>query len=109
VAWTPTGTNVPDYPKLAQLWWKNVAQAVTGEKTPQGAMDTLAEEMDQVMSRLERAGMATCAPKLNKKEDPAKWLSDKGAPWKKLANEKPKGETIAYDSLLNAWKAGRVR
>jgi glycerol transport system substrate-binding protein len=35
VAWTPTGTNVPDYPKLAQLWWKNVAQAVTGEKTPQ--------------------------------------------------------------------------
>ena len=36
VAWSPTGTNVPDYPKLAQLWWKNVAQAVTGEKTPQG-------------------------------------------------------------------------
>ena len=35
VAWTPTGTNVPDYPKLAQLWWKNVAVAVTGEKTPQ--------------------------------------------------------------------------
>src|SRR6218665_449069 len=30
VAWSPTGTNVPDYPKLAQLWWKNVAQAVTG-------------------------------------------------------------------------------
>src|SRR5256885_15339386 len=63
VAWTPTGNNVPDYPKLAQLWWKNVAQAVTGEKTPQGAMDNLAEEMDQVMSRLQRAGMAHCAPK----------------------------------------------
>ncbi|WP_432767381.1 ABC transporter substrate-binding protein [Roseateles cavernae] len=109
VAWTPTGTNVPDYPKLAQLWWKNVAQAVTGEKTPQGAMDTLAEEMDQVMGRLERAGMAKCAPKLNKKESNAKWLSDKGAPWAKLANEKPKGETIAYDKLLNAWKEGRVR
>ena len=58
VAWTPTGTNVPDYPKLAQLWWKNVAVAVTGEKTPQAAMDNLAEEMDQVMARLERAGMA---------------------------------------------------
>ncbi len=26
VAWSPTGTNVPDYPKLAQLWWKNVAR-----------------------------------------------------------------------------------
>jgi glycerol transport system substrate-binding protein len=68
---------VPDYPKLAQLWWKNVAVAVTGEKTPKG--------------------------------DPEKYLSDKGAPWKKLANEKPKGETIAYDTLLNAWKAGKVR
>jgi glycerol transport system substrate-binding protein len=109
VAWTPTGTNVPDYPKLAQLWWKNVAVAVTGEKTPQAAMDNLAEEMDQVMGRLERAGMAHCAPKLNPKGDPAKYLSDKGAPWKKLENEKPKGETIAYDTLLNAWKAGKVR
>ena len=109
VAWSPTGTNVPDYPKLAQLWWKNVAQAVTGEKTPQGAMDTLADEMDQVMARLERAGMSHCAPKLNKKGDPNKWLSDKQAPWKKLANEKPKGETIAYDKLLQAWKDGKAR
>src|SRR5690349_18165435 len=109
VAWTPTGTNVPDYPKLAQLWWKNVAVAVTGEKTPQAAMDTLAEEMDQVMARLERAGMARCAPKLNPKGDPAKYLSTKEAPWAKLPNEKPKGETIAYDTLLNAWKAGKVR
>jgi glycerol transport system substrate-binding protein len=72
-------------------------------------MDTLADEMDQVMARLERAGMAHCAPKLNKKEDPAKWLSDKHAPWKKLDNEKPKGETIAYDALLQAWKNGKVR
>lgn len=109
VAWTPTGNNVPDYPKLAQLWWKNVAQAVTGEKTPQVAMDTLAEEMDQVMARLQRAGMTHCAPKLNPKSDPGKWLSDAHAPWKKLANEKPKGETIAYDSLLNAWKNGKAR
>jgi glycerol transport system substrate-binding protein len=109
VAWTPTGTNVPDYPKLAQLWWKNVAVAVTGEKTPQAAMDTLAEEMDGVMARLQRAGMRNCPPKLNAKGDPNKWLSDKGAPWKKLANEKPKGETIAYDKLLQAWKEGRVK
>ena len=109
VAWSPTGTNVPDYPKLAQLWWKNVAQAVTGEKTPQAAMDNLAKEMDDVMARLERAGMAHCAPKLNPKSSPDKWLSSEHAPWKKLANEKPKGETVSYDQLLNAWKAGRVR
>ncbi|WPB56708.1 ABC transporter substrate-binding protein [Xylophilus sp. GOD-11R] len=110
VAWTPTGNNVPDYPKLAQLWWKNVATAVTGEKTPQAAMDNLAEEMDQVMSRLQRAGMARCAPKLNAKSDPSKWLGTTGgAPWAKLANEKPKGETVAYDKLLQAWKDGKVR
>jgi glycerol transport system substrate-binding protein len=109
VAWSPTGTNVPDYPKLAQLWWKNVAQAVTGEKTPQAAMDTLAEEMDQVMARLERAGMARCAPKLNPKGDPAKWLSTKAAPWAKLPNEKPTGRTINYDKLLQAWKDGKAR
>jgi glycerol transport system substrate-binding protein len=83
--------------------------AVTGEKTPQEAMDNLAEEMDQVMARLERAGMEKCAPKLNPKVDPSKYLSDKGAPWKKLANEKPKGETIAYETLLNAWKNGKAR
>ena len=65
--------------------------------------------MDAVMARLERVGMNHCAPKLNPKSDPAKWLSDKEAPWKKLDNESPKGETVAYDALLSAWKAGRVR
>ena len=109
VAWTPTGTNVPDYPKLAQLWWKHVAVAVTGEKTPQQAMDNLADEMDQVMSRLERAGMAACAPKLNPVGNPATYLSDSHAPWRKLANEKPRGATISYDTLLNAWRQGRAR
>ncbi len=109
VAWTPTGTNVPDYPKLAQLWWQNVATAITAEKTPQQAMDTLADEMDAVMARLERAGMSHCAPKLNPKSDPAKWLSDDQAPWKKLENESPKGETVAYEALLGAWKEGKVR
>ena len=109
VAWTPTGTNVPDYPKMAQLWWKNVSTAISGEKTPQGAMDNLAEEMDQILGRLQRAGMKNCTPKLNEKKDAKFWVSDKAAPWAKLSNEKPKGETIAYDTLLKAWKEGRVR
>ncbi|MGB3836090.1 ABC transporter substrate-binding protein [Castellaniella sp.] len=109
VAWTPTGTNVPDYPKLAQLWWRNISQAIAGEKTPQQAMDNLATDMDKVMARLERAGMKRCTPKLNPKSDPSKWLSDDHAPWKKLANESPKPETVSYDSLLQAWKEGRVR
>jgi glycerol transport system substrate-binding protein len=109
VAWTPTGNNVPDYPKLAQLWWQNVATAVSGEKTPQQAMDTLADQMDQLMGRLQRIGMKACSPKLNDKKAASAWLSANAAPWAKLASEKPKGETVAYDALLNAWKAGRVR
>ncbi|MGQ9365028.1 ABC transporter substrate-binding protein [Azospirillum sp. ST 5-10] len=110
VSWTPTGTNVPDYPKLAQLWWQNVAEAVTGEKTPQQAMDSLAEAQDAVMARLERAGVqGECGPKLNKEQDASFWFDQPGAPKPKLENEKPKGETIAYDALIQAWKEGRAR
>ncbi len=109
VAWTPTGTNVPDYPKLAQLWWQNIAPAVTGEKTPQQAMDQLAKEMDDVLGRLERAGMKNCAPKLNPEKPAGEWLKAPGAPHEKLTNEKPKGETVPYEQLLEAWKQGRVK
>jgi glycerol transport system substrate-binding protein len=109
VAWTPTGTNVPDYPKLAQLWWQNISLAVTGEKTPQAAMDNLAAQMDDVMGRLERTGMASCPPKLNPIKDAKYWFDQPGAPKAKLANEKPKGETVPYESLLQAWKEGRVK
>ena len=109
IAWTPTGNNVPDYPKLAQLWWQNVATAVTGERTPQAAMDNLAEQMDRILARLERAGMKNCPPKLNPKKEPTAWLSNKAAPWARLANEKPKGETVSYEQLLQAWQQGRAR
>ncbi|HRL98535.1 MAG TPA: ABC transporter substrate-binding protein [Acidovorax sp.] len=109
VAWTPTGNNVPDYPRLAGLWWTNIASAVTGERTPQQAMDNLAEEMDQVMASLQASGMRKCPPRLNPKADPQQWLSDFAAPRKKLANEKPRGETIAYETLLQAWREWRVR
>jgi len=109
IAWTPTGTNVPDYPKLAQLWWQNVATAVSGERTPQAAMDNLADQMDRILARLERAGMKACPPKLNEKKAQSAWLSTRAAPWAKLPNEKPRGETIAYERLLEAWKQGRVR
>jgi glycerol transport system substrate-binding protein len=110
VAWTPTGTNVPDYPRLAQLWWQNVAEAVTGEVTPQQAMDNLAKQQDQVLARLERAGnLGDCGPKLNEEKTAQEWFDAAGAPKPKLENEKEKGQTVAYDSLLQAWKEGKVR
>jgi glycerol transport system substrate-binding protein len=108
-AWTPTGTNVPDYPKLAQLWWPNVADAVSGNVSPQEAMNALAEQTDKVLARLERAGIqGDCGPKLNEPVDPAEWLARPGSPKPALANEKPQGETVPYAELIKAWREGRA-
>ena len=108
VQWTPTGTNVPDYPKLAQLWWQNVADAVTGAKTPQQAMDSLAKQQDKVLERLQRAGIqGECGPRLNKARDASYWLNLPGSPKAKLANEKPKGITVDYDELVKSWAAAK--
>ncbi|MEH6446564.1 MAG: ABC transporter substrate-binding protein [Oceanospirillaceae bacterium] len=105
VQWTPTGTNIPDYPKLAQLWWQYVAEASSGEKTPQEALDGLAKAQDKVLKRLERSKVqGDCGPKLNPEQDPQFWLSQPGSPKAKLANEKPQGITINYDKLLESWK-----
>jgi glycerol transport system substrate-binding protein len=110
VAWTPTGTNVPDYPKLAQLWWQNIGEAVSGEVSVDTAMDNLAKEMDRVMERIARSKtQGECGPKLNPEKDEAYWLNQPGAPKAKLANEKPKGETVNYDDLIKAWREGRVK
>ncbi|WP_281544588.1 ABC transporter substrate-binding protein [Grimontia sp. SpTr1] len=106
VQWTPTGTNVPDYPKLAQLWWQFIAEAANGEKTPQEALDGLAKAQDRVLQRLERAKVqGDCGPKLNKPRDAEYWLNLPGAPKAKLSNEKPQGQTINYDELLQQWKS----
>ena len=106
VAWTPTGTNVPDYPKLAQLWWANVANAVSGESTAQAAMDSLAEQQDKVLERLQRHGVqGACGPQLNEPRDPQYWLAQPGSPKAKLAQEKPQGMTVAYDLLIKSWQA----
>ncbi|MGO4706731.1 ABC transporter substrate-binding protein [Microvirga sp. 2MCAF38] len=111
VQWTPTGNNIPDYPKMAQLWWQNIGDASSGAKTPQQAMDALAAAQDEVLGRLERANVqGECGPKLNPKTSAEEWFkkaeaSGTIAPQRKLANEKPKGETIDYDTLIKSWPA----
>ncbi|HET8848818.1 MAG TPA: ABC transporter substrate-binding protein [Marinobacter sp.] len=105
VQWSPTGTNVPDYPKLAQLWWQYIARAASGEATAQEALDGLAEAQDRIMERLERANVQpVCGPKLNEPRDPQYWLDQPGAPKPKLENEKPQGVTVAYEELLKNWE-----
>ena len=109
VLWSPTGVNVPDYPKLAQIWWQQIGDVNSGAFTPQQAMDRLAQEMDVTMARMERADKGAnvyggCGPRLNDEKDPSEWLG-KGGAKAKLANEKPQGETIAYDELIKRWSA----
>jgi len=106
--WTPTGINVPDYPKLAQLWWQQIGDVNSGTFTPQQAMDRLAKEMDDVMARMQAADEQAktyggCGPRLNAEKDPSAWLGTADGPAKKLDNEKPKGETIAYEELVKRW------
>ena len=110
VLWTPTGVNVPDYPKLAQIWWQQIGDVNSGAFTPQQAMDRLAAEMDQVMARMQAVDEAAgvyggCGPRLNPEVDPAEWLGRPDGPKAKLANEKPPGETIAYEELIKRWAA----
>ena len=59
VNWTPTGVNVPDYPKLAQIWWQQIGDVNSGAFTPQEAMDRLAGEMDVTMARMQAADEAS--------------------------------------------------
>lgn len=108
VNWTPTGVNVPDYPKLAQLWWQNIGDVNSGAFTPQQAMDRLAGEMDQVMGRMQAADEQAkiyggCGPRLNEAKDPAEWLGKDNGPANKLANEKEQGKTVAYEEIVKRW------
>ncbi|MEO0428191.1 MAG: ABC transporter substrate-binding protein [Pseudomonadota bacterium] len=105
VRWSPTGTNVPDYPKLAQLWWQNIGDASSGAKTAQEALDALCDAQERVLQRLERAGIqGDIGPKLNEEQDASVWLEQEGAPKAKLDNEKPAPETISYDELIKSWE-----
>ena len=107
VRWSPTGVNVPDYPKLAQIWWQQIGDVNSGAFTPQEAMDRLAAEMDQVMARMQAADEKAetyggCGPRLNEETDPAAWLEKPGSPKAKV-NEKPQGKTIDYNELVKRW------
>jgi len=109
VRWSPTGINVPDYPKLAQIWWQQIGDVNSGAFTPQEAMDRLAEEMDITMSRMEAADKANntyggCGPRLNEPKDAAEWFGKENGPKAKLENEKEQGVTIAYDEIIKRWQ-----
>ena len=103
--WSDTGFNVPDYPRLAQLWWQNIGDASSGAKTAQEALDALCEQQEAVMARLERAGVqGEFGPRLNEPRDPEYWLSQPGSPKPRLENEEETPITISYEELIKSWQ-----
>lgn len=102
VLWTPTGVNVPDYPKLSRHWWSNVADAVEGKVTPQQAMTAMAKDMERDMEAMS-FDREECSPKLNVERYAEYWLQQEGAPKPKLTQEKPPGRTFSYEQSLSSW------
>lgn len=97
--WTDSGPNVPHYPLLAEQWWQNIAPAVTGDVTPQEAMDNIAAAMDDLMSKMK---LATYSPVLNEEKEASYWLAQPGAPKPERPDEEPK--TMSYEELVETWK-----
>ncbi|WP_127144000.1 ABC transporter substrate-binding protein [Pelagibacterium montanilacus] len=111
VQWSPTGTNVPDYPRLAQLWWQHIGDASSGERTAQEAMDALCAEQEAVMARLEAAGVqGEYGPLLNEEQSFEYWVEQAQAngtiaPQPAKENEDEEPLTIGYDELIQSWAA----
>ena len=67
------------------------------------------------MERLQRSGVqGKLGPQMNKPETAEYWFAQAEkdgniAPQRKLANEKPQGETVDYDELIKSWAATRRR
>jgi len=97
---TDTGPNVPHYPTLSTLWWKNISKAIARTVTPAQALNTLAFQLDSTMATLTTE---VYQPRLNPRVSPKEWLDRPGAP--KPEKTHPQiPQTIQYDDLLARWQ-----
>ncbi len=101
--WTPTGTNVPDYPGLAGYWWQYISQIIEGKVSTQTGLDNFAAAVDRHLAQLAESGQGKCAPKLNPLSQKGFWLNKSGSP-KPVINEQPAGQTLPYQEAVNVWK-----
>ena len=85
---------------MAPIWWKNMGAAIRGEVPVQTALDNMAQQADSLLAQLQQKGMSKCTPKLNAKMPLNFWYNKGTAPFPKLRNEKPKGETQSYENSL---------
>ncbi|WP_372828696.1 ABC transporter substrate-binding protein [Shewanella sp. UCD-KL12] len=101
--WTPTGTNVPDYPGLANYWWQYISKIVEGKVTTQDGMDHFATAVDQHLEEMSQQSTLKCAPKLNALSPANDWLMKPGSPKRRLKSA-PVGKTLPYEEAINVWK-----
>ena len=103
--YTPTGTNVPHYPLLAQAWWRTLATAVHGDASiREEVMTRIAADQDALLTGSRRIPRSSPVPRnSNDPEDPSVWLERPGAPWPALEDEEEQGVTVAYEDLLEEW------
>jgi glycerol transport system substrate-binding protein len=97
--WTDSGLNVPHYPLLSQLWWRNIATAISGETTPQESMDALAAAMDKQMGTMEQKRYS---PELGELRDESYWLEQSGSPKAERPDNIP--ATMDYEKLIKMWQ-----
>lgn len=102
--WTPTGSNVPDYPQMAALWWQYVGLASYENEPVPEVMQQLAVAMDSKLEQLASSSDSPCAPQLNPKREKDVWFAHPGSPKAKLDNEDPAGRTLSYKELLKRWE-----
>ncbi len=101
--WTPTGTNVPDYPGLANFWWQYISQIIEGKVTVQKGMDNFAAAVDRRLKLIEEEGEMKCAPKLNPVSKREFWLNAPGAPKPQITAPEA-GRTLPYEEAIDVWK-----
>ena len=101
--WTPTGTNVPDYTALSNLWWKHIGSAVLGKISVTQAMQQMAQAFDEQLLEMSQNDTGNCAPKLNPRISPEIWLKRPGSP-KNTRNESPQGLTLPYEEAIHVWR-----
>lgn len=105
----PGALGMDFYTYLPVLAKGHVAQQIFWYTAFTSDMDNLAREQDRVLQRIQRANVqGDCGPKPNPKRDASYWLNQPGSPKAKV-NEKPRGETVDYDQLIQAWREGRVK
>jgi len=101
--WTPTGTNVPDYPGLANYWWHYISQIIEGKVTVQKGMDNFAVAVDKRLKLIGARADMKCAPKLNPVSKREVWLNAPGAPKREISASQV-GKTLSYEEAINVWK-----